>query len=208
MWYRCYGKRLLDIGLLSLLMVPALLFSLPIVLISAWVFRGRVFFRQQRLGYQNRVFIIYKFASLLPGETDTGVVVSIEERQTRWGNFLRDYSLDELPQLWNVLKGEMSFIGPRPLLPEYRSLYTPEEAVRHEVKPGLSGLAQVNGRNALSWAEKMAFDQHYVAGLNLKMDLSILFSTSGVILKGQETNYGKAPGPEPLKTKSLQWINP
>lgn len=202
MWYRCYGKRLLDIVLLSLLAVPALLLFLPLVFISALVFRGGVFFRQQRLGYQNRVFTIYKFASLLPDRISGGELLTDAERQTRWGKFLRDYSLDELPQLLNILKGEMSFIGPRPLLPEYRSLYTPQEAVRHEVQPGLSGLAQVNGRNALSWAEKMAFDQQYVAGLCLKMDLAILFKTSGVVLKGQETNYGKAPEPEPL-----QWIN-
>lgn len=106
---------------------------------------------------------------------------------------MRDYSLDELPQLLNILKGDMSFVGPRPLLPEYESLYSPAEARRHQVKPGLTGLAQVKGRNALSWHEKMQFDQQYVEAFGFRQDLVIMGKTLGVILRGQEINYGTVP---------------
>ena len=198
MWYRSYGKRLLDVVLAAGLLLPALLLAIPLVCISAVVFRGRVLFMQKRLGYSNQVFTIYKFATLLP-EGSGNREGKPDDRQTAWGKLLRDYSLDELPQFLNILKGEMSFVGPRPLLPEYRNLYTPREAVRHEVKPGLSGLAQVSGRNALSWEEKMKCDQAYVARLSFILDLRILCRTFRVIIQGQEMNYGQAPAPDALK---------
>jgi lipopolysaccharide/colanic/teichoic acid biosynthesis glycosyltransferase len=199
MWYRSYGKRLLDLVLLTGVFIPSIMLAVPLVLVSTIKFRGKVLFKQKRLGYRNQVFTIFKFASLLPENIRYKEEIPLAERQTTWGKFLRDYSLDELPQLLNILKGEMSFIGPRPLLPEYRALYSFEEAKRHEVKPGLSGLAQVSGRNELSWEEKMACDQHYVACLSFKLDMKILFSTFSVIIKGQEVNYGREPKPELLK---------
>ncbi len=199
MWYRRIGKRVFDAGLFGLLLLPAAVLSVSIVLISAFVFGQRIFFLQKRLGYKNKVFTIYKFATLLPVSSQEKDSSSHKSRETGWGKFLRDYSLDELPQLLNILKGDMSFIGPRPLLPEYMSVYTREEAKRHEVKPGLSGLAQVSGRNELSWAEKMAFDRYYVAHLSFSLDLNILFKTLRVISKGQEVNHGTAPKEEPLK---------
>lgn len=188
----CFWKRLMDIVLSMVLLPPFLALGLIIVLISFPAFRSRLFYTQQRLGYRNKVFRIYKFTTLLP-EQQNGRECSLDERQTRWGSFMRNYSLDELPQLLNILKGNMSFVGPRPLLPEYESLYSPAEARRHLVKPGLSGLAQVNGRNALSWEEKMQFDQQYVEAFSFRQDLQIIYKTLGVILKGQEVNYGAAP---------------
>lgn len=199
MWYRSCGKRLLDLLGTALLLLPALALAFPVLLISGIVFRGKIFFMQKRLGYQNKVFTIYKLTTLLPQGAATQ---DPDNRQNAWGKFLRDYSLDELPQLLNILKGDMSFVGPRPLLPEYRPLYTPEEARRHEVKPGLSGLAQVNGRNALSWEEKMDFDQQYVGSISFWLDVKILCKTFVVALRGQEINHGGAPKPKPL-----EWVN-
>lgn len=199
MWYRSSGKRLLDVLGSAVLLLPVLVLAFPVLLISGIVFRGKVFFMQKRLGYRNRIFTIYKLTTLLPaGKEKHG----LEQRQTAWGNFLRNYSLDELPQLLNIFIGDMSFVGPRPLLPEYQPLYTLEEARRHEVRPGLSGLAQVNGRNALSWEAKMDFDQQYVRSLNFWLDLKILCRTFVVALKGQEINHGKAPRPE-----LIEWVN-
>lgn len=199
MIYRNFGKRMLDLVLLLVLFLPASIMLFPVLLISVFVFRHQLFFVQERLGYHHKVFRIYKLATLLP-ETRSGCQQSLEERQTAWGRFLRNYSLDELPQLLNILKGEMSFVGPRPLLPEYLALYTAEEAKRHSVKPGLSGLAQVMGRNALGWKQKMHYDLEYVENLDLRQDLKVLFKTMEVVLKGQKTNYGETP-PELIDLK-------
>lgn len=182
----------MDIGLSVLLLLPFLALGLMIAAVSFCVLGSRIFFTQQRLGYRNNIFRIYKFTSLLPEEVN-GHSRSPHERQTAWGRFMRDYSLDELPQLLNILKGDMSFVGPRPLLPEYKSLYSPAEARRHLVRPGLTGLAQVNGRNALDWGQKMQFDQQYVEALSFRQDMQIIMKTFGVILRGQEVNYGTAP---------------
>lgn len=189
-----FWKRLLDIGLSVLLLLPFLALGLLVGTVSLWVFRNRLFFTQPRLGYRHNIFRIYKFTTLLP-EKVNGYRRSPDERQTAWGRFMRDYSLDELPQLLNILKGDMSFVGPRPLLPEYESLYSMAEARRHLVRPGLTGLAQVNGRNALDWGQKMQFDQQYVEALSFHQDLHIMMRTFAVILRGQEVNYGTAPVP-------------
>ena len=192
MRYKIVGKRLFDLLLIAVALLPFVVMSIMICSVSIFLFKGSVFFFQERLGYRNKVFRLFKFATLLP-EKDGDKVLSIQERQTSWGKFLRDYSLDELPQLLNILKGEMSFVGPRPLLPEYKNMYTPEEAIRHTVKPGLTGLAQVRGRNSLTWNEKMGYDQQYVASLSLEQDLRILIETVAVVCKGQAVNYGKKP---------------
>lgn len=200
MMYRKKGKRFLDLLLALLAIIPFSGFILVIAIVSVVVFKGKAFFLHERLGYRNRVFYLYKFATLLPEKAD-GKILSLSERQNAWGKFLRDYSLDELLQIINILKGEMSFVGPRPLLPEYKELYTPQEAIRHEVKPGLTGLAQVKGRNSLNWHEKMRYDQQYVAKMSFFQDVQILLKTISVVLKGQSVNFGK--GPE-IEVKEMQ----
>lgn len=197
----------MDIGLSVLLLLPFLALGLVIAAVSLCVFRSRLFFTQQRLGYRNTIFRIYKFTTLLPEEVK-GQRGSPDERQTAWGRFMRDYSLDELPQLLNILKGDMSFVGPRPLLPEYESFYSPAEARRHLVRPGLTGLAQVNGRNALDWEQKMQFDQQYVESLSFRQDLQIMMKTFAVILRGQEVNYGTAPVPAELNEVNKEQAHP
>jgi len=179
-WYASHGKRALDIaGSAAVLAI-----SLPIQLMIAaavTVVHGRpVLFVQDRPGLGGRVFQLCKFRSMRverhAGESDA-------DRLTRLGTFLRATSLDELPTLVNVLKGDMSIVGPRPLLVQYLPLYTQEQARRHEVRPGITGLAQVNGRNALSWEDKFAFDVEYVDHLSLTTDARILLQTVAAVLK-------------------------
>lgn len=170
-------KRCLDILLSGIL----LLVTLPLILISAmgiWVTMGRpVFFGQQRPGLKGKIFKLYKLRTMenaLPEDTKN---CHSSARITPLGHFLRRSSVDELPQLWNVLKGDMSLVGPRPLLVEYLPLYSPEQARRHEVRPGITGWAQVNGRNAISWEQKFALDVWYVDNRSMALDLQVLWMT-------------------------------
>jgi lipopolysaccharide/colanic/teichoic acid biosynthesis glycosyltransferase len=153
---------------------------LPVVLLVAlltWLTVGRpVFFRQTRPGLGGKLFTLVKFRTM-SDSYDAGGLLSDESRITRLGAVLRRTSLDELPELWNVLKGDMSLVGPRPLLIEYLDRYTPQQARRHEVKPGITGLAQVSGRNALSWEDRLALDVWYVDHWSLWLDLKILART-------------------------------
>ncbi len=142
-----------------------------------------VLFRQKRPGLQGRPFVIYKFRTMVNKKEQNGSFLSDEQRLTVLGRFLRSTSLDELPELLNVLKGEMSLVGPRPLLMEYLERYTPEQARRHEVKPGITGWAQVNGRNALTWGEKFELDVWYVDHRSLWLDLKILWMTVSSVLR-------------------------
>lgn len=147
-----------------------------------------IFFTQQRPGKDGKIFNFYKFRSMT-NECDTqGNLLPDEQRLTPLGQFLRRTSLDELPQLWNVLKGDMSIIGPRPLLVKYLDRYTPEQARRHEVKPGITGLAQINGRNALSWEERFKLDIWYVDHWSLWLDLKILWLTVWKVLQREGIN--------------------
>jgi lipopolysaccharide/colanic/teichoic acid biosynthesis glycosyltransferase len=187
------GKRLLDLLLCGLVLPLALPLMGGIALLSAVMFRHPVLYSHLRPGYRGRPFVFYKFSTLLAEEEREGRWLSEGERQTRWGKFLRDYSLDELPQLLNILKGDMSWVGPRPLLMEYLPLYTPLEKRRHWVKPGLTGLAQVSGRNELDWEEKMQYDQAYVARISLRLDAAILAQTVATVLGGQRINFGIRP---------------
>lgn len=142
-----------------------------------------VYFRQQRPGQHARPFDILKFRTMtVPGDGQSGPLTD-EQRLTRWGRYLRSTSLDELPELFNVLKGDMSLVGPRPLLMEYLPLYTPEQARRHEVRPGITGWAQVNGRNAISWEKKFELDVWYVDNQSFWLDLKILALTFRKVLK-------------------------
>lgn len=173
-------KRATDIVFSSMLLI--LLMPL-LVVISIFIkldSKGSILFTQERTGLQGMLFKIYKFRTMTQNAEKTGSKVNEFEdasRITKLGAFLRDWSLDELPQLFNVLKGDMSFIGPRPLLPEYLELYTPEQARRHEVKPGITGWAQVNGRNSISWEKKFELDVWYVDNWSIWLDFKIFLLT-------------------------------
>ncbi len=176
-------KRLMDLVLASCLL---LLFA-PVMLIIALLIRvtmGRpILFRQPRIGYKGRVFQIYKFRTMTDERDEQGNLLPDEQRLTAVGRFLRSLTLDELPELFNVIKGEMSLVGPRPLLVEYRDLYTPEQWRRHEMPPGMAGPVLASGRNLLSWEEKFKLDVWYVDHWSLWLDLKILFKTALKVLK-------------------------
>lgn len=170
--YKNYLKRGLDIALSS---VALLIFSWLILFIIIVYFiqlQFSILFTQDRIGKNSRPFVIYKFRTLSAASD-----LSNEQRRFWWGDVLRFLSLDELPQLWNVLKGDMSLTGPRPLPVEYLPLYSEEQKHRHDVRPGITGWAQVNGRNSISWNEKFELDLYYVRNVSLKLDLFIMAKT-------------------------------
>jgi len=170
-------KRLMDI----LSAGAGLVLLSPFLLVVAIVVRVKlgspVFFRQQRPGLFGKPFMLVKFRTMTGERDEKGNLLSDEVRLTRFGRFLRSTSIDELPELWNVFVGDMSLVGPRPLLMQYLDRYTLEQARRHEVKPGITGWAQVNGRNALSWEEKFSLDVWYVENQNFFLDMKVLFLT-------------------------------
>jgi len=154
------------------------------IALLVWKFHGRpILFRQVRPGYQGQPFTLYKFRTMTDARDAAGRLLSDEQRLTRFGRFLRATSLDELPELFNVLRGEMSLVGPRPLLMQYLERYTPEQARRHEVYPGITGWAQVNGRNALTWEDKFRLDVWYVDHWSLALDVKILLITLWKVLR-------------------------
>ncbi|MDR1246261.1 MAG: sugar transferase [Clostridiales Family XIII bacterium] len=193
MFYVLYVKRLFDV----VLSFVSLLILSPLLLILWALVRRKLgkpaIFRQRRPGKNEKIFTLYKFRSMT-GETDeTGALLPDAERLTPFGEMLRRSSLDELPELFNILKGDMSLIGPRPLLVHYLPLYSREQARRHEVKPGLTGLAQVNGRNAINWEEKFSLDVRYVTDVSALLDLRILAKTvKAVITRQGISQEGKA----------------
>jgi sugar transferase EpsL len=176
-FYQKHGKRLFDF----VLTVPGMILLSPVLAVVAvlvWINLGRpVLFRQVRPGLGGRPFTIYKFRTMMDKRDAEGNLLPDVERLTRFGRFLRAASLDELPELFNVIKGDMSIVGPRPLVMQYLDRYTPEQTKRHEVKPGLTGWAQVNGRNAITWDEKFNLDIWYVYNLSVTLDIRILFFT-------------------------------
>ena len=170
-------KRLFDL-ILSALGLLMLMPILIVITILVFIYHGRpIFFGQIRPGLNSKPFKMLKFRTMRDAYDTDGNPLPDEQRLTKFGNFLRATSLDELPELWNVLKGDMSLVGPRPLLMEYLDLYTPEQARRHEVRPGVTGWAQVNGRNAISWEEKFKLDVWYVDNQTFWLDIKILFLT-------------------------------
>jgi len=181
--YRRRGKRALDLALT----IPALPLLAPIIVLVAlvvWSTMGRpVLFRQKRPGLYGEPFTLLKFRTMTNARGQNGELLPDAGRLTRFGRFLRSSSLDELPDLINVIRGEMSLVGPRPLLMEYLPLYNREQARRHEVRPGITGWAQVHGRNALSWDERFAMDVWYVDHVSLGLDLRILVSTIAKVMK-------------------------
>lgn len=175
-------KRVLDVGAAAALLVV----TAPVQAVVAGLVRRRlgspVLFKQPRPGKDGKVFLLHKFRTMLPEDPARGLVDDAD-RLTPFGRTLRSTSLDELPTLWNVLRGDMSMVGPRPLLVDYLKHYTPEQNRRHEVRPGVTGLAQAMGRNALSWEEKFQLDVEYVDKRSLAMDLRILFATARTVVK-------------------------
>jgi len=179
---RLDAKRVLDLAVAT----PALVLSLPVQAVVAAAVRWRlgspVLFRQQRPGLHGQVFTMRKFRTMLDVDEARGLVTD-EQRLTPFGSFLRSTSFDELPTLWNIVRGDMSLVGPRPLLVGYLDRYSPEQARRHDVRPGLTGLAQVSGRNALTWEERLALDVAYVDTRSMALDLRILWRTVATVLR-------------------------
>lgn len=188
-----YIKRGMDftVALIALLILSPLMLTVSIVIKLNR--DGPVLFKQKRPGLNGKIFTVYKFRTMSVKTHDqNGRELSDFERMSKIGSLLRKTSIDELPQFINILKGDMSFIGPRPLLTEYIEFYTPEQMRRHEVRPGISGWAQVNGRNTITWEEKFRYDVEYVDKMSLKMDLYIFIRTILNVLKQDGINSGEA----------------
>lgn len=190
--YKKYVKRLLDIVLSGL----ALILLSPILLVVAILVRIKlgspVIFHQKRPGKDEKIFTLCKFRTMTDGKDENGNLLPDEVRLTKFGKLLRSTSLDELPELWNIFKGDMSIVGPRPLLVRYLPFYKEEERKRHSVRPGLTGYAQVNGRNALNWEDRFAYDLKYVEECSLALDIKILFQTVEKVFKRSGTLSGDA----------------
>ena len=197
--YRAFFKRVIDfsVALVALLLILPILLVVAIVLYFANKEAG-VFFIQERPGKNGKLFKILKFKTMTEARDADGNLLSDEARLTRMGRFVRSTSIDELPQLLNVLKGDMSLIGPRPLLPQYLPLYTPEQARRHEVRPGITGWAQVHGRNAISWSEKFRLDVWYVDHLSLRTDMRVIGMTIQKVLMRADISSATSATMEPF----------
>lgn len=189
--YGNVGKRTLDLVLGSLLALFGLPLALAVALLVRLKLGAPVLFRQQRPGLDGRPFTLLKFRTMTGERTAEGGLAADAERLTALGRWLRRTSLDELPELWSVLRGDMSLVGPRPLLMQYLGRYTPEQARRHEVRPGITGWAQIHGRNAQSWERRFELDVWYVDHLGLRLDLKILAITVAKLLSGEGIS---APG--------------
>lgn len=184
--YQKFFKRFFDVVLSGC----ALVVLSPVLLVTAILVRTKlgspVVFCQERPGKDEKIFKMYKFRSMTDERDENGNLLPDDVRLTAFGKKLRATSLDELPELWNIFKGDMSIVGPRPLLVKYLPYYTEEERLRHSVRPGLTGLAQVNGRNFLSWNERFMMDVHYAKELSLTMDLKILVATTKKVLHRED----------------------
>ena len=176
--YRDFFKRAIDVTASG---CALLVLSVPLAAVTVWLhFANKgagAFFHQERPGKGGKIFRVVKFKSMTDERDADGNLLPNADRLTKVGAFIRKTSIDELPQLWNVFKGDMSLIGPRPLLPQYLPYYTVREQTRHNVRPGITGLAQVNGRNNLTWDQKLEYDAQYVEGISLSNDVKILFTT-------------------------------
>ena len=186
--YRGFLKRALDFtAALILIILVSPVMALTWFLIRKHISKSTIF-TQSRLGFDEQIFKIYKFKTMSDERGADGELLPDEERLNDYGKKIRALSLDELPQLFNVLKGDMSFIGPRPLLIEYLPLYSPQQRLRHSVRPGITGLAQVNGRNAISWEKKFEFDTYYAQNLSFALDLKIALLTIKKVLAKEGVN--------------------
>ena len=194
-----FTKKIFDLFLIFLSLPLTFPIYLLLVLIVFTQFRFPILFKQSRPGLNGKVFNIYKFRTMTLKCDKDRILLPDELRLTKFGKFLRSTSLDELPSLWNVLKGEMSLVGPRPLLVEYLPLYSSKQARRHEVKPGITGWAQVNGRNAISWDEKFDLDIWYVDNQSILLDIKILYMTVKKVIIRSEINQDRQTTMEKFK---------
>lgn len=193
--YKNFLKRIIDF---SLALIALMILFIPLCCITVWLHYANkgagAFFYQERPGLHGKVFRIWKFKTMTDERDANGELLPDEVRLTKVGKIVRSLSIDELPQLWNVLKGDMSFIGPRPLLVQYLPLYSKEQARRHDVRPGITGWAQCHGRNAISWTQKFAYDVWYVDNISMMTDLKVIIITikkvlvrDGISQEGQAT---------------------
>jgi undecaprenyl phosphate N,N'-diacetylbacillosamine 1-phosphate transferase len=198
MVYKIYIKRIFDF----LFAFIVLLLTLPILLLTIIILgyqnKGKVFFRQERPGKDKKAFFIIKFKTMTDAKDSNGKLLPDKDRITYAGKIIRKLSIDELPQMINVIKGEMSLIGPRPLLFKYIPLYNPEQSKRHEVRPGITGWAQVNGRNSISWSEKFKLDVYYVENVSIYLDIRIFFMTIAKIFLREGINQTQERPMEPF----------
>lgn len=198
MFYRKFGKRIVDVTV----SLAVLIATLPVTILTAVALaiqnKGDIFFYQERPGLKERPFYIIKFKTMTDQTDQEGALLPNIERITRTGNWVRKLSLDELPQLLNVLKGEMSLVGPRPLLDRYIPLYTDEQRSRHNVKPGITGWAQVKGRNSISWQQKFEHDLYYVENVSIALDMNILWLTVRKVVKMEGVNQSDITPVEPF----------
>ena len=181
--YAKFFKRLLDFVLSLIAIIVLLPFLLIFTIIGAIVMKGNPFFTQQRPGKNEKIFNLIKFRTMTNARDNAGNLLPDEKRLTGYGEFLRKTSIDELPELINILKGDMSIVGPRPLLVKYLPLYTEVQRRRHDVRPGLTGYAQAYGRNSLTWEDRFEKDVYYVDHISLSLDMKILFKTVSVVIK-------------------------
>lgn len=196
--YKQLFKRLIDIFVALLVLVVFAPFLLIIAVLLTFQNRGSAFFLQERPGKAQKAFHIIKFKSMNDAKDEQGNLLPDVQRITPVGGFVRKYSLDELPQLVNVLKGDMSLVGPRPLLFKYIPLYSEEQNRRHNVRPGITGWAQVNGRNAISWTKKFELDIYYIDNLSFLLDLKILYKTFLKVVKSEGVNQSSERPMQPF----------
>lgn len=200
--YEKFGKRSFDLFFSFILLI----FLSPVLVVIAILISltmGRpIFFVQKRPGKDEIIFNLYKFRTMSNKKDHTGQLLPDEKRLTRIGSFLRKTSLDELPELINIVKGEMSLVGPRPLLIEYLPLYTEEQNKRHRILPGLTGLAQINGRNQISWSQKCKYDIEYVKTMSFLLDINILLQTLRVVVSKKGINPDKSSSTRKFKGES------
>ncbi|WP_335993702.1 sugar transferase [Fusobacterium polymorphum] len=184
--YKNFFKRLLDI-IISLIFILCFWWLYVVIAILVRIKLGSpILFKQDRPGLNEKIFKMYKFRTMTDAKDSLGNLLTDAERLTKLGKFLRSTSLDEIPELWNVIKGDMSLVGPRPLMPKYLAYYTEEEKKRHNVRPGVTGWAQVNGRNSLTWEDKFRYDIEYVNSISFWLDLKIVFITIKKVFKRQD----------------------
>lgn len=204
--YKCFFKRFLDfwIALIMLICLSPILIVVTIWLHFANKGAGAFFF-QERPGKDEKIFRIIKYKSMTDEKDENGNLLPDRARLTKVGNFVRKTSIDELPQLFNVLKGEMALIGPRPLLPEYLPYYTKREKLRHTVRPGITGWAQVNGRNDIHWDEKLEYDAYYAEHLNFLMDCRVIIKTIADVVRSKDIDV--IPGENGMKLNVEREMN-
>ena len=189
--YRLFFKRIIDIFLSLIFILLFWWLYIVIIILVKRKLGSPVLFKQERPGLNEKIFIMYKFRTMTDRKDESGNLLPDKDRLTKFGRFLRSTSLDEIPELWNVLKGEMSLVGPRPLLVEYLSKYTKKEKRRHEVRPGITGYAQVNGRNNTTWEDRFKNDIYYVENISFLLDLRIITKTILKVIKKSDINQSE-----------------